>query len=219
MEPVMNARARRQGNFLIFLGMLLLFAALGIVVYNFVGDKNAGKASESLLSEVKVLIDKGQEDYDTELEETPDYMRNPDMELPRADIDGHECVGIIQMPTINLELPIIAEFSYEELLSGPCRFFGSPYTNNLVLCAHNFETHFRRIRNLEDGDPVIFVDMDGNIFNYRVALIEVLSPTEVEEMCDSEWDLSLFTCTFDDQSRVTVRCISEDNSSIIQDLE
>ena len=215
----MNARARRQGNFLMVIGLLLLFAALGLVIYNFLGDRSAGAEAETILDQAKLLIDEGQEDYNPDLEETPDYIRNPEMELPRADISGHECVGIIQIPKIGIELPVIAEFNYDELLAGPCRFFGSPYTNNLVICAHNYDSHFRRIRNLEDGDSVIFVDMDGNTFLYSVGLIEVLGATDVVEMCDSEWDLSLFTCTFDSQSRVTVRCISEDNDVIIQNLE
>ena len=215
----MNRRARRQGNTLIVIGLLLMIGALGIVAYNFMGDRSAGAEAETILGQARAIIDAGPTEYETDLEEVPDYIRNPEMEVPRALINGHECVGIIQLPTINIELPIIAEFSYDELLAGPCRFFGSPYTNNLVLCAHNYDSHFRRIRDLAEGDKVIFVDMDGNIFNYSVAMTEVLDATDVVEMCDSEWDLSLFTCTFDSQSRVTVRCIAEDNGIIIQDLE
>lgn len=215
----MNRRAIRQGNTLIVIGMLLLLSALGLVAYNFIGDRSAGQEASTILSEAKIIIDKGPEEYDKDLEEVPDYVRNPEMELPRAMIDGHECVGVIQMPSINIELPVIAEFSYDELLSGPCRFFGSPYTKDLVLCAHNYDSHFRKIRDLEEGSRVIFVDMDGNIFNYEVVLTEVLGATDVVEMCDSKWDLSLFTCTFDSQSRVTVRCLADDNDVIVQNLE
>ena len=215
----MNKRAKRQGNTLIVIGMILLLASLGLVAYNFMGDRSAGAEARSVLTEARALIDVGVDDYEADLEETPDYIRNPDMELPRVKIGGHECCGIIQMPTIGIELPIIADYEYDELLAGPCRFFGSPYTNNMVLCAHNYDSHFRRIGNLAEGDPVIFVDMDGNVFNYSVAMIETLKPTDVVEMCDSEWDLSLFTCTLDAQSRVTVRCIAEGNGVIIQNLE
>ena len=215
----MNVHARRQGNLLMAIGLLLLFAALGLVIYNFIGDRNAGAEAESILGQVKSVIETGQEDYDTDLEETPDYVRNPEMEMPRAVSNGHECVGVLQMPTLGVELPIIAEFSYEELLAGPCRFFGSPYTNNCVLCAHNFASHFRRIRDLQDGDPIIFIDMDGNQFVYSVALQEVLSPADVDNMCDSEWDRSLFWCVFVDKSRVSGRCISENNEARRQNLE
>jgi len=215
----MDRRAKRQGNTLIAIGMVLLIAALGLVAYNFMGDRKAGNEARSVLDGLKEIIAEGADGYDSDLEEVPDYVRNPDMELPRAKIGSHECVGIIQLPTINIELPVIADYVFEEMLAGPCRFFGSPYTQDLVLCAHNYDTHFRRIGTMQQGDPVIFVDMDGNVFNYKVGLIEVLKPTDVVEMCDSEWDLSLFTCTLDAQNRTTVRCIAEDNDAIIQDLE
>lgn len=207
----------RRGNILITLGILLLVGALGLSAYNIMGDRSAGAEAESILSQVKTLIDQGQ-DYEVGLEDELDYQRNPEMELPRANIAGHECVGVLQLPAIGIELPVIADFNYDELLAGPCRFFGSPYMNNLVICAHNYDTHFRRIRDLKDGDKVIFVDMDGNVFTYSVGLVEVLEATDVTEMCVSDWDLSLFTCTFDSQSRVTVRCLSDDNDAIIHDI-
>ena len=40
------------------------------------------------------------------------------------------------------------------------------------------------------------------------ALFTVTLPeTAVEEMRAGEWDLTLFTCTYDGRARVTVRCI------------
>ena len=36
---------------------------------------------------------------------------------------------------------------------------------------------------------------------------ETLPETAVEEMRAGEWDLTLFTCTYDGRARVTVRCI------------
>lgn len=52
----------------------------------------------------------------------------------------------------------------------------------------------------------IWTSSQGNLFQYRVALIEKILPTDVEKMIDSEYDLSLFTCTLGGQTRVTVRC-------------
>ena len=51
-----------------------------------------------------------------------------------------------------------------------------------------------------------FTDIDGNIFEYEAAEIQELEPTAIEEMTDSGWDLSLFTCTLGGQTRLTVRC-------------
>ena len=79
-----------------------------------------------------------------------------------------------------------------------------------VIVAHNYASHFGRLKNLILGDIVIFTDMDGNEFRYKVAYIETLAGTAIEEMQSGEWDLTLFTCTPGGKSRVTIRCVADD---------
>lgn len=211
----LKTQEKPKGNILIIMGLLLMVAALILIGYNRYTDNRAMARSDALLDQVKTAIDEGVDGYNTNLEESPDYERIKNLQLPVGVIDGMVCVGIIKIPTQGLELPVIAEFSMEDLDTAPCLYYGSPYTKNLVLCAHNFDSHFLRIRYLEQGDPVTFVDMDGNEFNYTVGMIEVLDPYAVDEMTAGEWDLSMFTCTFDSGSRVTVRCMEGDGSNII----
>ena len=80
------------------------------------------------------------------------------------------------------------------------------YLNNIVICAHNYSTHFGQIKNLSIGDNVIFTDMSGNIFNYKVTDMSILQPTAVDDMYSGDWDLTMFTCTIGGATRVTVRC-------------
>ena len=56
------------------------------------------------------------------------------------------------------------------------------------------------------GDRVTFTDVDGNVFLYSVAEIQILQPGDVEEMLSGGWALTLFTCTLGGRTRVTVRC-------------
>ena len=49
--------------------------------------------------------------------------------------------------------------------------------------------------------------IDGQTYRYTVDRVETLPETAVEEMRAGEWDLTLFTCTYDGRARVTVRCI------------
>ncbi len=55
--------------------------------------------------------------------------------------------------------------------------------------------------------------MDGNVFSYEVALLEILQPTDVDEMEGGDWDLTLFTCTVGGKSRVTARCERTDEDT------
>ena len=82
----------------------------------------------------------------------------------------------------------------------------------MVIAAHNYRSHFGRLKDLPQGEEVIFTDMDGNVFRYRTAEMEILSPFAVEEMTSGDWDMTLFTCTVGGQSRVTVRCVLEERA-------
>ena len=44
-------------------------------------------------------------------------------------------------------------------------------------------------------------------FSYQVMETELLAGSAVEDMSAGEWDLPLFTCNYNGQSRVTVRCL------------
>ena len=48
--------------------------------------------------------------------------------------------------------------------------------------------------------------MAGIVNTYRAEMIETLSPKDVEAVQNSGYDLVLYTCTRDGQSRVAVFC-------------
>ena len=76
----------------------------------------------------------------------------------------------------------------------------------MIIAAHNYRTHFGHLKELGTGDEVRFTDMEGNVFRYTVAELETLGKYDVDDMKSGDWDLTLFTCTYGGQSRVTVRC-------------
>ena len=136
----------------------------------------------------------------------PDYVLSPNMEMPVETINGIDFIGVLRIPALELELPIISEWNYPNLKSAPCRYSGSAYLNNLILCGHNYASHFGSLKNLQEGDIVIFTDMDGNEFVYEITLLETLSSSDVEGMENGDWDLTLYTCTIGGSYRITVRC-------------
>lgn len=196
------------------IGLLLLAAALFLTVYNLRSDARAGSSADAALERLSAGIPEEPAPNLPELlsgeslEEVyiPDYMLHPEMEMPSEEIDGQNYIGVLRIPSLSLELPIIGEWSYPRLNIAPCRYTGSVYLDNMVIAAHNYFTHFGYLKNLSQGDEVTFTDLDGNVFRYQVAELETLSPYAVEEMTASGWDLTLFTCTVGGQYRVAVRC-------------
>ena len=193
-------------------GLLLFAAALALSVYNLWDGYRAEQSREKLLEEYRDknqnISDEGEQAEESD-GQIPDYQLNPEMEMPEVmleELDGAACIGVLEIPAIDLKLPVLSEWSYPLLKKAPCRYSGSAYLDNLVIAAHNYRTHFGKLKELETGDEVIFTDAAGNRFEYKVAVVEALTPQSVEDMTSGEWALSLFTCTLDGKNRVTVRC-------------
>lgn len=136
----------------------------------------------------------------------PPFVQYPEMEMPTKEIDGQTYIGMVEVPSLELSLPVISEWTYPRLKKAPCRYVGSVYSKDMVICGHNYDRHFGRLKDLAVGDEVRFTDMDGNVFFYSVCGTEQLGKYAVEDMLAGEWDLTLFTCTKGGRMRVTVRC-------------
>lgn len=185
---------RKIGIIFILAGAALLLAALSLLLWNLNEDKKAGVSVEKILPQVIAEIDGSV---------LPDPF---DTTMTEAEVDGHSYIGYLSVPTLGLELPVMADWSYPQLKISPCRYTGSAKSDDLVIAAHNYTHHFGNIKNLMVGDAVYFTDMEGAVFAYEVAELEVLGPAAVEEMTSNDYALTLFTCTYGGSSRVTVRC-------------
>ena len=198
---------------MITMGLLLIAAALFLVGYNLYDDARAARSVEQIIGQMdEPQLAETEERGDAapegegRLAEIPDYILNPEMDMPEEIIDGHGYIGVLEIPAYGLTLPVMSEWSYPNLKIAPCRYQGSPYTDDLILAAHNYTRHFGNLKCLEAGDRITFTDVDGNVFSYEVALVETLMPTAIDAMESGDWDLTLFTCTIGGAYRVTVRC-------------
>lgn len=198
---------KRKGSVLIFTGLLLIAAALFITAFNLREEAAARTASVHAADRLEALIPAHTpRPAAVPGAVLPENVPETDMEMPVKTVDGVDYIGVIAVPSLSLELPVASEWSYERLKTSPCRYSGSVYSGDMVLCAHNYSSHFGQIKTLKPGDAVVFTDVDGNVYNYEVAELETLQPAAVDEMKSGEWDLTLFTCTIGGQTRVTVRC-------------
>lgn len=200
----------KKGSKLISLGLLLIAAALFLAAYNRYDAYKAEQSAQQAVDQLDELIPVKEENIDP-IEnvgevEVPDYILNPEMEMPAISLNDRDYIGVLEIPACSLELPVMKQWSYTNLKIAPCRYEGSVYTNDLVIAAHNYKSYFGKLNHLIEGDPVVFTDMDGNVFTYQVAERETLAPTAIEEMTGGEWDLTLFTCTVGGRYRTTIRC-------------
>ena len=200
----------KRGLALILGGLLLIAAALGLTAYNLLDNQRAKGESAEAYSILSAGVPKpiaAPQQGALQPQPIPDYELNPEIPMPEIVIDGWNYIALLEIPALGLKLPVMGDCDYERLRSAPCRDAGSIYTDDLVICAHNYACHFGSIYTLGWGDELTLTDMHGNVFRYRVIEQELLEPEERERMLDAYgWDLTLYTCTVGGQSRVTVRC-------------
>lgn len=202
------------GVFFIVFGSVLIAAALSLLLFNEHQQSEAGKAVELVMPRVADAIKENSEEraentdiiyeevYETVMAATKDEPK----EMPVVEIDGKGYIGIVSMESLQLELPVIAEWNYDDLDKSPCLYSGSIYSDDMVIMAHNYTKHFGKISNLRSGEVVSFTDANGKTVSYEVIAIDVLPETNIEEMTAGEYDLSLFTCDYSSRNRITVRC-------------
>lgn len=203
------------GALCVILGILCLLGAIGLVVRNRLEAENAAAASKFLLKEVQQAVAAEKTEEPT-TDEAGDREVTEDRELPEEEIaptematipvEGYDCIGVLSIPVLALELPVLTDWSYEKLNKAPCLYYGSYYEPDFVIAAHNYWAHFGRLPELQAGDLVVFTDVNGVAHYYEVILLETLPMEATLEMITSGFDLSLYTCTTAGSNRITVRC-------------
>ena len=203
-------RKNSKGNILIFLGILMILGAVGLAGYNFWDANRAREAAEQITDQLIDKIDESVKD-----EETAAPYVDPNTPMPVEVIDGYEYIGILEIPSEDLSLPVMKEWDYTRLKISPCRFTGSYYSDDLVICAHNYDKHLGRLLNIDLGVDVYFTNVEGLTIHYIVTNRETVEPTDVERMIENtgnsetsllDWDMTLFTCNLGGQTRCAVRC-------------
>ena len=191
-------KAKRIGNFFIVAGSLCLLSCLFYYLWLDYDDNKAFNDSFAVVEKLQTLTVPDDPQVDT------DDITDP--VLTSVEVDGVRYVGYLTIPSADVVMAVSRDPDDEWLKFALCRYYGSPYTNDLVICGHNYKSGFGKIKDLEEGDKVYFTDMKGNVTAYEVEFAEVLPGTDVNGMITSGYDLSLYTSTYGGGERYTVRC-------------
>ena len=212
---------RKAGMICMILGAVLIGAALSLFLYNEWDSARAEERAEQVLEQMQKQTEDDAAEEETENEALGgEETERTEQENTLADtddfgekmisIDGNDYIGWISIPSISLELPVMAQWSEEGLKTAPGRYAGSLAEDNLVIAGHNYRRHFSPIKWLEPGTEVCFTDAEERVRYYEIEETEELLPDQVDAMITKTetdtWDLTLFTCTTSGQARCAVRC-------------
>ena len=87
-------------------------------------------------------------------------------------IDGIKYIGVLEVPELSLQLPVMSHWSLAGLKIAPGR-----YKRNIIIAGHNYRSHFSRLKTLDIGSKIWFIDVEGNRFEYKVSDIEIIKGT------------------------------------------
>ena len=198
------------GIFCMLIGLFLISGAVFLFLSNNRDEKNAETHVQNLIpvlmEEVKQVQESSESGVALPDNKPVELLTQEDVVMTETVIDGHAYIGYLEIPDLGLTLPVMSDWSYAKLQISPCRFSGSLRGEDLVIMAHNYNSHFGSLKTLTEGSQINFYDMNGVIWEYEVVALDVLPGDAVEEMISGEYDLTLFTCATNRSHRITIRC-------------
>lgn len=200
------------------IGVVLILSALLLFLYNEWNNAVMEEKSNEIYAQLQQMIaqnvqknalDKDSPDAPVPTLGSATVEQETAEEEPNMTVvmlNGYEYIGILELPTLNLSLPILSDWDEAKLKIAPCRQQGSVEENDLVIAGHNYRRHFQYLYKLQIGDTIRFTDMNGNVTTYTVSVMRTLDATDVDTVLNSEYDLVLYTCTYSGKERTTVFC-------------
>jgi sortase A len=184
------------------LRIVLIIAALVVsafVVKKFYGEGKTENLAKEVLQEIKTTTETGESEG--ELVQTID-----------AELGGYKVVGIIKIPKIDVEYPILEKTNVESLNISITKFWGNDINEigNVTLAGHNnfSGVMFGKIKKLVVGDIIELTDIQNVTLKYEVFHTEIIDPNDISCILPIEEgrrEVTLITCENGKSNRFIVK--------------
>lgn len=152
-----------------------------------------------------------QVELDTELKEpnTPIYST-----YTASNGKSYDIVGIINIPSVEINYPILSESTDSLLKVSVCKFMG-PEPNsigNLCIAGHNFTNNraFSKLNKVKVDDIIEITDLSGRTIQYKVYDNFIVAPTDLSctsQRTNGKREITLITCTNGNKQRRIVKAV------------
>jgi sortase (surface protein transpeptidase) len=175
----------------ILMVFILIFAAAGIYGgYTLVNRWQGASEAEQVLEKMYKLVPGLGQDTG----KSTGHGRDP---LVKLSIDGIDVVGCLEIPSIDLIVPVLPEGAERQGFAAVLD--GSPVAGKFRIIAAR-EDVFRKLAVAGPGDKVIFTDVEGVRYEYRVT-----TQFHLKDWDEADHDLMLCYDT-DDKTMFVVGC-------------
>lgn len=139
--------------------------------------------------------------------EDQDLTSRIDMQM-----EGYKVVGIIRIPKIELEYPILEKTTIESLNVSITKFWGNELNEigNVALAGHNNlnGTMFGKTKKLEIGDIIEITDIQNITLKYEIFKKYITDPNDISCIKAEEEgtrEITLITCTNGRSNRLIIK--------------
>lgn len=182
--------------------ILIILIVIAIILGSFIVKKQIDsnqieKQAQNVLNKIKQKNNSGRLDIIEEIDEQ---------------IEGYNVIGIIKIPKINIEYPILEKTDKTSLNLSITKFWGEKINQkgNIVLAGHNRlnNTMFGKIDKLENGDIIELTDSQMVTIKYQVFKTYNVDPNDITCILpedENSREVTLITCTNADRERLVVK--------------
>lgn len=124
----------------------------------------------------------------------------------------YNTIGSINIPSIGVNYPILAETTDNLLKVSVCRFWGgnANEVGNLCIAGHNYRNNrfFSKVLTLKVGDIIEITDLNNQTIKYSVYDKYTVDPKDrscTSQVTNGKKIVTLITCTNDSKQRVIVQ--------------
>jgi|GEM_PF-933703 len=186
---------------LIILGVGLVIISLVLIGFSqisgYVGSVN-GKETVAKMEELLPYRSAG----------VPLTYSNSNPNMPILEIDGTDYVAMLEIPTLDVKLPVADKWDSGKLYKASARFYGSCYDNSIVIGGTDSSYQFSFCEKIENGTTITVTDMTGAEFSYTVTQVDRSKKAHNEWLTNEDYDLTLFCQNTYGMEYIAVRCVS-----------
>lgn len=223
-------KKKKVFRFEFFLSVFLLCALSSYAIYAEYDRNKSEEVSKEILQEIsfqdsKKVIDEEvivvrlnaipeeENATSTQVVQIEQQVNVPEeQKLTANDGTVYYTIGVINIPSINVNYPILSTYTDELLKIAPCKFHG-PNPNevgNLCIAGHNYKNSkfFSKVPTLELGDKIEITDLSGRMLTYTVYDKFIVNPDELEctsQLTNGKKEITLITCTNDNKQRHIIK--------------
>ena len=187
---------RKVYNYLLAIIIIAIIVVIALIAVKY----SKSQANEKEVSKIVEIIKQEKTETESQTEEL------------EIEYKGYKVVGMISIPKIDLEYPILFETTNETMKYSITKFWGNGVNKigNLTLAGHNNYngTMFGKTKNLEIGDIIELTDLSQVTRTYTIYDKFITDPNDISVIEVEEFgtrEVTLITCSNGNKERLIIK--------------